>query len=180
MFHKTTRYNFASKIWIQVKNIDWLRATMDYFAKIEYSFVPTKSSCEGLFFLQFQTQWNIRIDARHNNFLLNIEFLVPGSSNLSIWCFFTCSLRFFSHFLKDHTLVSKLLKVGGKYLPSLLFFLSLVLTKWCIMVFWKRVKVVNGAVDCWYMKEYLKCAIIVTIIKHDHSSYSDKRSDSAG
>ena len=27
MFHKTARYNFASKIWIQVKYINWLRGT---------------------------------------------------------------------------------------------------------------------------------------------------------
>ena len=43
-----------------------------------------------------------------------------------------------------------------------------------------RVKVVNGAVECQYMKEYLKRAQIVKIIKQDHRSNSDKRSDSAG
>ena len=43
-----------------------------------------------------------------------------------------------------------------------------------------RVKVVNGAVECRYMKGYLKCAIIVTIIEQDHCSNSDKRFDSTG
>ena len=63
----------------------------------------------------------MRIDARRDNFYLNIEFLLPGSSNLSI-CFFIYFCAFFSHFLRDHTLVSKYLKVWRWYLLSLLIF----------------------------------------------------------